>query len=260
MPAIAIAAIAGAGAVATGIVTAATLSYVGIGLSVVGTLTKSKELTQIGAGLGLGGGIASLFSGAAGAAGAAGEVVNGGIGAVSDAGFDAWAAGQGAAESAVGLDAFGGATASFETAGLAAQPGTTGLIGAAPAPLSAQPPAFDAISANAPAQPGAPGAAVAQAPVSTVSGSVTPPPDTTSFGIKNWWSGLTDAQKNNVMQIGGKAAEGLFAGWSAEQKAALERERMNLEQQRYATQSANANAQPVVSYKPVGGLLAAGAR
>jgi len=264
MPFLAVGAIAGAVATTAFAVSATTLAYISVGLAVVGKLTKSKELSQIGAGLSFGAGIGSLFAGAAGgAAGAAGEVVNGGVGAVSEAGFDAWAAGQGAAESAVGLDAFGGATASFETAGLAAQPGTTGLIGAAPAPLATQPPAFDAVAANAPTQPTAASATTAQAPsttVSTVSGAVTPPPDTTSFGIKNWWSGLTDAQKNNVMQIGGKAAEGLFAGWSAEQKNALERERLNLEQQRYATQTANANAQPVVSYKPVGGLLSAGAR
>jgi len=257
MPFVAIAAVAGGAAVAAGLVTAATLTCVSIGLTVVGTLTKSKELTQLGAGLGLGGGIASLFSGAVGSvAGAAGEVVNGGIGAVSEAGFDTWAAGQGAAESSVGLAEFGGSAPSFETAGLAAQSGSTGLIGSAPAPLASQPSTFDAASMNAPAPAPAPAPTTA---ASTASGAVAPPSDTTSFGIKNWWSGLTDTQKNNVMQIGGKAAEGLFAGWSAEQKNALERERINLEQQKYNTQQANANAQPVISYKPVG-LLAAGAK
>ena len=260
MPFLAVAAVAGAVGVGAGLVTAATLTYVSIGLSVVGAITKSKELSQIGAGLGLGGGIASLFGGAVGgAAGAAGEVVNGGIGAVSDAGFDAWAASQGAAESAVGLEAFGGATPSFETAGLAAQSGTTGLIGAAPAPISAQPPSFDAIGANAPAQPSTSSIASTQAPVTTVSGAVKPPPDTTSFGIKNWWSSLTDAEKNNVLQVGGGVAKGMFAGWSEEQKNALEREKFNLDKERYANQQANVNAQPVVTYKPVG-LLAAGVR
>jgi hypothetical protein len=251
MPMLAIAAVAGAGAVGAGLITAATLSYVSIGLTVVGALTKSKELSQIGAGLGLGGGIASLFSGASGAVAGASEAVTGGIGAVPEAGFDAWAAGQGAAESAVGLAEFGGVAPSFETAGLA-QAASAGLIGSAPAPITAQPPSFDAIGASAPAQPSAPSVTPSQPPVSTVSGAVSPPPDTTSFGIKNWWSGLTDAQKNSMLQVGGKAAEGLFAGWSAEQKNALERERFNLEQQKFATQNANANAQPVIAYKPVG--------
>lgn len=260
MPVLAIAAIAGAGAVAAQLITAATLSYVGIGLSVVGKITKSKELSQIGAGLGLGAGLSSLFGGLTNAASAGTELVGSAASPVSEAGFDAFAASQGAAESAVGLDAFGGATPSFETAGLGSQAGSTGLIGAAPAPIATQVPSFDAISASAPGQVAAPFQAPLSAPVAASGVVAPPPPDTSPFGIKSWFAGLSDAQKNNVLTIGGKAAEGLFAGYSADQRNAIERERFNLERERVKTQNTNANAQPVVSFKPVGLMAAAGGR
>lgn len=71
--AVAVSAVVAGGAVLAGVVTAATVAEVALGLTVVGAVTGSKELTQLGAGLGLGGGLGGLASDA----GMFGEVAGG---------------------------------------------------------------------------------------------------------------------------------------------------------------------------------------
>lgn len=266
MPLLVVAAVAAGGAVAAGVVAAATVAYVGIGVSVVGRLTKSKELMQIGSGMSLGAGVASVASSvfgtsaAAGTAGAATSAVENTISSADLAGIDAAAGGVGGAGAAMpslAIDAGAGVTGGLEGAGAAAEAagGTGGLLSSTPqasAPLTATPQA-----SLAPSAVQAPGAEIANA--AGASGPIAPPVATDSNSISQWWAKQPEAVKNKILQVGGQAAGGLFDGWSAEQKLALERERLKLQQDKDALQTSNANAQPTVRFKPfspaTGGLL-----
>ncbi len=253
MPFLAVAAIAAGAAVATGAVAASTIGLIGLGVSVVGKVTKSKELMQIGAGMGLGAGAASLASGLFGAAEGASAVDAAARAAAgtSDAAFDSWAATQGAAESTAGLDAFGGSTPSW-----AGQSSATTTEGLGNSVLSAS---------KGMGQPGGgmTGMGATQGDVGSQTlkfaekaGAITPPPATDPGSMKSWWQGLSEARKNTILQMGTQAVGGLFDGWTAEQKLAFERERFNLEQQKYNTGVLNANAQPTIIRPPAsGGLL-----
>lgn len=67
----AVAAVAGAGAVGAGVVTASTLAMISVGVTAVGMVTKSKTLMKIGGGLGLGSAGAAMMGLGSSAAGAA---------------------------------------------------------------------------------------------------------------------------------------------------------------------------------------------
>lgn len=267
MPFLAVAAVVAGGAVAAGAIAASTVAMIGLGASIVGMVTKSKELSQIGAGMSLGAGVAgiadSVFGGASTAAGTA------------EAGTSALTSGESAVGSAEGINAAAGSagaagttdatlasTAAGSTEGLsstgAASPvsgSTGGLLNASPvteAPLSATPqsslmPGTSNIIGQSAAN-GAVGASVLTPPVATDSGS-----------IFSWFAKQPESVKNKILQVGGQAAGGLFEGWSAEQKLAVERERLNLEKQKFDTQQSNASAQPRVAFQnytpPTGGLL-----
>lgn len=111
MPLAAVAAVVGAAGVASGVIAIATIAEIGIAMSVVGTLTKSSELSQIGMGLGLAGAGAGLMASAGEAA------VDSAM--VSELGADSLAEG---AEAATGAgEALGGA------GGTAGQAGDYGL-------------------------------------------------------------------------------------------------------------------------------------
>jgi hypothetical protein len=268
--------------VVTAVVTAAELmtaaaiftavAEVGIAMTVVGKITKSKELVKIGGIMSLVGGIGSLATSAYGALSAAGAgegavgVAEGAaVGAASDVAGEQFAleAGMDAAGSGFGAAAAEGAATTFPvdvpTLGgmMGSAPATpaaaTGVAPAAAGPIVAAPTPAPAAATAAPA-PGVTGAAFDAGSA----GAVTAPADTSAFGIKKWFDGLDKATQGKVIsgavQIGGNAIGGLFNGWSEEQKMALEQQRQSLVQKNLETQQANANAQPRVQayVKPTG--------
>lgn len=282
MPIVVVGAIAAGAAVATG-VAVTTVAMVGLATTVVGKLTKSKELSQLGAGIGLGAGIASVGqavfgagTAAAGTSATAGTVEAGSaalentISSADLAGIDAAAGGIGggatlpdAISVSTSWDMPATAVESFSSAGeigksVTDSTGMLGSISGQAAPAAATP------AVQTPTTPTAPTAPQVKAPAeagitsgTSASGPVDPPPGTDSNAIAKWWSQQTDTTKNRILQMGSSAVGGLFDGWTSDQKLALERERQNLEQQRYNTAVANGNAQPVIRYaNPAGGLLA----
>jgi hypothetical protein len=264
MPIVVVAAIAAGGAVAAGVVAASTVVYAGIAASVVGRVTKSKELSSIGTGMTLGAGIASAASsifGAEGAtaagatgAGAGAEGAASGADGLAGAGVDAGAGTLGGGSEAIAgaVDATGAGTAGLgeaasggadlaSGAGAADSAGSDGLLN--PAAKA------DALASA----PSAAGASVAPFESGFVGTDValTPPPAT---GIQGWWAKLTPDTKAKLLS---GAANSVMAGWDQSQKNAFEREKFNLPQQQYNTSVSNANAQPVVAFAPVksAGLL-----
>lgn len=259
MPILAVAAVAGGAAVATGVMAASTVAMIGVAATVVGKVTKSKELMQIGGGLSLGAGIASVatsvFGAAEGASAAAGtaaegaaasgaaEGVSGAAGTIEGAeaagaaleGIGSSAA-QGATTAGLGEAASSAASAAGETGGLLSAGGSAGNIGT---------PVIQLGDASGLAQ------SAAQGIGNTVTNAVVAPASTTSSGISGWWNGLSESTKNKLLQVGGQAASGAMEGWTTEQKLAFERERQRLEQERYNTSQRNANAQPIVRFAPV---------
>lgn len=253
MPFLAVAAIAGGAAVATGVVAASTMAMVGLGATVVGHLTKSKELMQIGAGLSLGTSVVGLAQSAFGGATAAEGLGSAATGS-GDAVLDSWAAEQGVAEAASGADALGGASSlgdmsSGATEGLAGSK-ATGVLGASKATTGFGAPVrqFGEAAAES-SMMGEIGAAIEKV------GAIAPPEYTDPGSISKWWSNLSEPVKNKILTMGEKAAGSLFNGWTQDQKMAFEREKFNLEQQKYNTSVANANAQPTTIKPPAGGLL-----
>lgn len=260
MPIVAVAALAAGAAVATGVVAASTVALVGLGTTIVGKVTKSKELLQLGSGMSLGAGVASVAQSVFGASATAGTAAAGaapieaaGTGAAETGGVDALAGTPEAATAGIESAAQSGApTGGLEGAGASTPAGGTGgLLGSTPQASQALGSAPQASAA--PGTPNLLGSSVANAAAPAV--AIAPPPATDSGSIASWFSRQPESVKNRILQVGGQAAGGLFEGWSAEQKVALERERLKLLQD----QARNANAQPRVRFAtPVpanGGLL-----
>lgn len=235
---------------------ATAVAEVGMAMTVVGTVTKSKELVKVGGFLAMAGGVSSLAAGAFNAATgtAAAEGAGASLAAGSDAAFDAWAAEVGAAESGIGIEAFGGAAPSWAGSTGAAMEG----MGAAQAGQE--------MTKIANATPTSPGMDLTSTTTDGVggqalkfaenAGAIAPPAATDPGSMAQWWKNLPEPRKNAILQMGGKAVGGLFEGWTAEQKMAFERERLNLEQQKYNTGVSNANQQPTTIKPPsAGGLL-----
>lgn len=265
------------GAVAAGVATTAfavsatTIAMVGLGATVVGKLTKSKELMQFGSGLSLGAGISSAISGltgaAAGGTSAAAGTAEAGSAAMENvissadlAGIDAAAGGIGGGASlpdaisistawdapATAIESFSGAASG--TSGAAS--GGSGLLGSS---LSSTPQAGTPLSAT-PQASLAPGSEplMGQSAVDQAGAAITkvaPPPATDTGSIAKWWSSQSETVKNRILQMGGQAVGGMFDGWSSEQKLALQREQQNLEKQRYDQTMANGSAQPKLQFK-----------
>lgn len=239
---------------------AGVIAAVGLGVQVVGRVTKSKELSQMGAGMSLYAGAVSLAGGIADAAGAAEGLGSAGAGS-GDVAFDAWATEQGAAEMAAGggAEAFGGSTPSWGDMGSAATEGLatsqpSGLLGSSTSTAPPSTAKFGEVRQFGDAAAEQSMAGEVASAIDKV-GAIAPPTGTDPGSISQWWSNLPEARKNMVLQMGGKAVGGLFEGWTQEQKMAFERERFNLEQQKYNTSVSNANAQPTTIKPPVGGLL-----
>lgn len=270
MPFLAVAAIVAGGAVAIGAVAASTVLYAGLAATVVGKITKSKELTQIGTGMTLGAGLASaatsIFGAAEGASAAGGAMTAenaalggadgmGGVDAAAgtldaasgadaaSSGIQAATSGSGVTEgldaASKGVDAASGAGQSG--GGLLSPSSASAPLASTPAPVASVAPATGSATA-APFESGFVGSDVALAP----------PP---AGGIQQWWAKLSPLDKAKMVSGGADAA---MKYWDASQRNEFEREKFNLSQQQYNTSVSNANAQPKVAFKqyaPTQGLL-----
>jgi hypothetical protein len=261
MPFLAVAAIAGGAAVATGAVAASTMLYVGMAATVVGKLTKSKELAQIGAGLSLGTSIAGLAGGLFGTADTGKAIIDG---------AEAAATGAGASGAAGAADAAGfmeGATAQADswvqaasasvapTQGLSSA--SSGLLNSTPQNFASAPSTFTNFNTDV-TQMGqaAENAGMATDVASALKAAPIAAPGGTDPGtLASWWSKLPETTKNTILQTGGNMASKLFEGWSQEEIMAFQREKFNLEQMKYSQSVANANAQPTIA-RPSGLLNA----
>lgn len=264
---------------------------VGVAMTVVGTVTKSKELTKIGGVLSMAGGIGSLAIGAAGAFGgaaasAAGETA-GELGtqslwadAASEATADASANMATQGVESLAADSFaGGATASSipdAASGIGAIGDAKGLtteyVGGLPVgdltPVSGDIPAVADATANQFAAPAGLNPQASAPPVSDASmsygGDSAAPSATDATGtIKptagqdfgSWFKGLPketqDRLTTSAVQAGGMAIGGIFNGWTESQKMDLQREIQNQKTSQYNTAMANANAIPTIAFKPV---------
>ena len=271
-----ISAVVAASAVGASVAVIATaVTYVGIAMTVVGTVTKSKELTGIGKVLSIGGGVASLGAAAYGAFSAAGS---GAVGAAEAGGESLWsdAASQATADASANVatdaaenitaDTFAGAansaadTAIGATEGIGANTGTSNglassfdptanLAGdtgtAAGVSTSNAAPAATSIGEDAAAEKWAIANGGGDA-----AGSAFAKPGL-GESITNWYSKLSPDAKTRVnttlLQAGGSAVGGLFNGWSSSQK-------LDLEKQIYQDGIKRANAMPTISFKS--GLVA----
>lgn len=251
MPVVVLGAVAAGAAVSVG-VAVSTVAMVGLGATVVGKITKSKELMQFGSGLGLGAGIASVATSVFGATSAAAGTAEAGSAALENtissadlAGIDAAAGGiGGSAPGALSIStAWDAPATAIEAAGsTSGLPSTTGGLLGSSSTAPAVPAQQAAVDVSAPA--------AAPAPASGVNAPVAPPAGTDTNSIKQWWAKQPEGVKNKILQMGGSAVGGLFDGWSAEQKLALQREQQNLEKQKYETAMANGSAQPRVQFQP----------
>lgn len=270
---------------------ATAVAEVGVAMSVVGAVTGNKNLAKWGGYLGLAGGVGSLASSAINAVGAA-TAADAGSGWVSAEGGSGFADGlaSDAATSSASSSVLDAATkaGSSETMGdptMSLDSVNTGPVDAngytPTAGDNAEQIAADKIDnpyldqgtdgtpatqngatnyqdyANGPRDPGAPQtpqqAVAATSPVNvSPNGAVTPPPDTSSNGLSQWFKSLDKKTQGTVLQTAAGAASGLFQGWTAEQKQALEREKFNLDKEKYSTAITNASAQPSIKFAPIG--------
>jgi len=242
---------------------AAAVGELGMTLSVVGAVTGSKDLMKVGGYMSLAGGVTSFAAGAlSGGSGlavdAAGEGLGGAGGALGQAGDYGMNA---AAESGMA-----DVTPLAENTANTVINGTSDAIPASTdASAVSNSTAGDAAS-NAGAD-SASGAANQNAPTMKYgdnsvtpgapsigqfgqAGPVSPPADTSSNGIVDWYKKQPDAVKAAIMKGGLSAVGGLFQGWTEEQKMALDRNKFALQQQ----QLSNGSAQPTISFqsKPTG--------
>ena len=242
------------------------ISTVGAGLSVVGKVVGDNDLMKIGGIMGLAGGVTSLAGGAMGAASAAEGVASAaeGVAGAAEAAGGIGEAVTGAMDSGVGFGE--GAASMFDKVAQGATTGLDTVNNGMNSPNSFSDSRFASQQSNGLLGSSKPinaaeniGSSVGESQQPAFSdaryGAQNAPKDTSSTGIKDWFDKQDARTKTAILQMGGKALEGVYSGWSQEQKSALERERYNL------TQS-NANAQPTVGFKPVaqqtrpvGGLL-----
>ncbi len=257
------------------------IAEVGIAMSVVGAVTGSKDLSKWGGYLSIAGGVGSLAAGAMGAAGSASAEVAGeslateGLaegaveGALDLTGQDiATTAYSGGDMSPVFSDSAGGALDgsmsldSINAGGLDAD-GITPAVGGGQDQIAAgkiDNPYLDQNGVQPTTGP-QPSNDFSDARFNstnsvdqnwTGSGSATPPPDTSSSGIADWFKKQPKSVQDAVLQGAAGAAKGVFAGWSEDQKMALEREKFNLDKTKYSTGMTNASAQPAIKFAPVG--------
>lgn len=281
LAAVAIAAGATAITVSAGVALATAVNYVGVGMSVVGAVTKNKNFTKVGAVMGLAGGVMNIAG--VGTTAAAEVAATGAETAIEAEAFDAAMASQGAAELAVTqADPFLAATGTGAAAPVAsaassaaevasvanappfsaelegmAQPavansGPSGLLNATQTPAMQQPAmAVDVAAETAAKVPSFTNNVMSSNFMSNMpTGAATPPP---ASGISSWWSSKSVPEKEMWMKAAASGVGSMFQGWSEEQKLALQREIANQNQGNIDMKQANLNAQPTVQFRPVGG-------
>jgi len=280
----AVTAVSAAIAVTTVATVATAITYVGLAMTVVGTVTKSKELVKIGGILSLAGGVTSLANSAIGALGS--SAAAGAAGTASELGAESlWAdaASQATADAsanaaleagqAVTADSFSGAASSAADKIVGGAGGSLAGVGDSALGEAAKSTLESGATGFAPPTPVSPTtAAEAVKPSGLVNQSLDsklgstdwlsdipkPKPGLLSDPVE-WFKALTPEQQTKVgtslLQTGGQALGGLFQGWTADQKLALEREAQNLSKQKYDDSVKNANAMPVIAFKPVGSGL-----
>jgi hypothetical protein len=245
-------------AIAGGVVTAAvvatvatSVAYLGATLSVVGAVTGSAKLAKWGGYLGMAGGVVALGATAFGAmTGAASSAASG---AASGAATDA---ATGEATKTLGSEIVKNAGVDTAIKTGAENLTETGLkdLWANAAPPTTAPAVSSAsgINTNSLISSGSTLASGMGAKMKT--------PEVTSSGgisgsVKDWWKSLGEQEKAAALKGVGDMASGLFAGWSQDQKNEFEREKYNFEKEMMLQKTANANAQPIMKFKPVVGLI-----
>lgn len=275
--------VAGAAVVGGAALTAATVATIATGvaaagsvLSIVGKVTKSKELMKIGKVMSIAGGITAVGAGlissfSSAASSAAGSGATNVVPSAAEGALEAAAGSATDAMANQAIDAVGQAAQTFPVdGGSIAGLGESGssLMNAAPdITLSAVPQASAAPVAGQPgmsyAQPGM----VDPSPISNIqTASATAVPNTPGMmeRIGDWYTKLPETEKSritsSVMQAGGKAVGALFDGWSAEKRLELEEEVRKENQKRYDTGQKNASFVPVIGFQPrlSGGLITSG--
>ena len=235
-----------AGSQVTAAVALAAIAEVGVALTVVGAVTGSKDLTKLGATMGLVGSVGGLIANTAAGSAALGEAVAGTGTTVFDD-VAANAANDAALQQAVGAGAETAVKSATDEAigGLAGQAGETatsalggGMPGATPTPVTT--PAPTAVT---------PQPTVIQPDANTVAGATSPTgptsPATTDVTAVSTPAGTTGAQSgssfldsfntfasknkdllNVSMKLGGSALQGLQSASQWDEKLALEKQRM----------------------------------
>jgi len=247
---------------------ATAVAEVGIAMTVVGKVAGVKELTKVGQVLSVAGGVTSLAANATSffadaATNAVGDTASSAAGdAIKNVGSQA--ADTGAQTFGVDVPKVSDfasttnqAVSSGSTGGVLN--GSGGLSDAASTAgtneLSSMPQASGELSST-PQASTAPGATNLGSSAISIGGTIAPPADTSSGGIQKWWSGLDSRTKMQVLQTGAGVASGLFNGWSAEQRNALERDKLNLQQNQYNKQVSNAAYVPSITYaRPQTGMI-----
>ena len=236
-----------AGSQVTAAVALAAIAEVGVALTVVGAVTGSKDLTKLGATMGLVGSVGGLIANTAAGSAALGEAVAGTGTTVFDD-VAANAANEAALQQAVGAGTETAVKSATDEAlgGLAGQAGETatsaiggGLPGTAPSQVTTTAAPTTAVQQPSVIQPDATSVAGAQAPTGPTSpASVDVNAVNTPAGSTGAQSGSsfldsfnTFASKNkdllNVgMKLGGSALQGLQSASQWDEKLALEKQRM----------------------------------
>ncbi len=259
---------------ATFAVIATAVAEVGIAMTVVGTITKSKELVKVGGFLSLAGGVASLGAAAVGAIGgeaAAGAAIGGAAGdAGIGAGMDAAAAEATNAAVAGGVDAAAGSAITTPIAApVSVTNGGAGLVGgsADAAASTAAPAAADAGLSNVQSGVSTPDFlkdfTVSADPAGSAADALSTTVSSTKPGlgqsVKDWYNGLSKSEQsrigNTLLQMGGQAVGGLFSGWTADQKLQLEQQAQALNKQKFDTAATNGSAVPSIAFKAPTGLV-----
>lgn len=286
MPMLAVVALAAAGtagAVASGIALATAITYVGVGMSVIGAVTGNKNFSKIGAIMGLAGGvmnIANIGTAAGSSVGGSESLTDALAQSGTDIGAEQAAAGWDDIASGVAKtseDVANGTSALSGTESMAVPPSgvTDATQSAVASPPSAQGGLLNATEQPvvAPAITGAPVAEPFSTPmIQNDYGTSSALPSTGVTGNINssassesakeimkkaapsdpsWWGKLPDTTKNELIRAG-------WAGLASFGPYLSSKEKMDWDMAKSKEQQANLNAQPtILRYQKPAGLLGA---
>ena len=264
---------------------ATAVAEVGLAMTVVGTVTKSKELISVGKVLSVAGGVVSLGANLANLAttgateagkdalaGSAGGATNTALDEATKTALTNQAATEGTtavANQAIGTNLADVApnlaqNASYGIEGLSGDVGAN-LVGESGAASSIADQASNALNSVAPSSVSDAAQAAAPAFATDVNAaknatqaaglvqSVAPQANTGMLAnVENWWNKQTPQVKSALIQGGLGALGGLSQAWSAEQRLALDKKIADERSKEFQTSQSNANAVPTIQFKPVG--------